>query len=198
MLFDAIQNANIRARFAYDAIFKRQRIIEEYVLGQEDDFYDVLFLYNQNVQYVYSFKTKKCVKLPINMPWVDFGIDANSTSLGESYIGSAAVANANVHITMWQNQFVDFNENIDYFSIWTFEACLPVTIHYKAEKARLDQRYNYYDLVPGRISKIIFYLKFIFHFYGFCILNLISKAFRIRMHSFHEESVYINSKLVLG
>lgn len=58
-----------RARVSYDAIYKRIRLIEEYTLGAEDDFYDVLSLFNQNVEYVYNLKTKACTKQAITRSW---------------------------------------------------------------------------------------------------------------------------------
>jgi hypothetical protein len=34
-------------------------------------------------------------------------VPTNGTSLGESYIGSAAVPNANLLTTLWSNEFTD-------------------------------------------------------------------------------------------
>jgi GAF domain-containing protein len=60
---------NLIIRNSSDAIYKRLRFIEEYTLGTEDDFYDVLSLFNQNVEYVYNLKTKVCTKQAISRPW---------------------------------------------------------------------------------------------------------------------------------
>ena len=79
-----MRHDRIRARISYDAIYKRERVIEEYQLGREDDFFDVLYLHNQNVEYRYNFKTKICTKQQVTKEWRNFGIPSNAKSLGES------------------------------------------------------------------------------------------------------------------
>ncbi len=69
--YDSDRNDMVRAYLSYDSIYKRERIIEEFQLGNQDDFYDTLYLHNQNVQYRYNFKTKTCVKTPVTRAWYD-------------------------------------------------------------------------------------------------------------------------------
>ena len=56
--YDPVQGDSIRAHFSYDSVYKRERSIEEFRLGQEDDFYDVLRLWNTNTEYQFNLKTK--------------------------------------------------------------------------------------------------------------------------------------------
>ena len=79
-----MRHDRIRARISYDAIYKRERVIEEYQLGREDNFFDVLYLHNQNVEYRYNLKTKVCTKQQVTREWRNFGIPSNAKSLGES------------------------------------------------------------------------------------------------------------------
>ncbi|CAF0898910.1 unnamed protein product [Brachionus calyciflorus] len=148
--YDPFQKDTIMARITYDAIYKRERIVEEVKLGDQDDFYDVLYLHNQQIEYRFNFKTKECTKQAITRPWRDFGIPANATSNGESYIGSSAVPNANVLLTLWSKEFTNEKGNkIDYTGAWTYEACLPVSSHYFSKEENINTHTNFFDIVPG-------------------------------------------------
>ena len=105
--YDTVNNGSFRARIGYDSVYKRERIIEEYTLGTDDEVFDVLYLHNVQTEYRFNLKTKECKKQPITRPWRDFGIPQNATFLGESYLGSSAVPNANLLITIWKDSFVD-------------------------------------------------------------------------------------------
>lgn len=109
--YDEARQDVIRALLTYDSIYKRERIIDEFTLNQQDDFYDSLYLHNQNIEYRYNFKTKQCTKQALTRPWRDIGIPVNATSLGESYIGSSAVPNANLLTTIWGDKFTDEKGN---------------------------------------------------------------------------------------
>jgi hypothetical protein len=148
--YDTVKKDYVRAHISYDAIYQRERTIEERVLGTDEEYYDVLYLHKEGVEYRLNLKTKNCTKQSITRPWVNFGIPANATSLGESYIGSSAVPNANLLTTIWRQQFVDTRgDKIDYFGVWTYEACLPIHIRYYAEDAQFDAVYDFFDIVPG-------------------------------------------------
>lgn len=148
--YDPIRQDRTRARIWYDAVYQRERIIEEYTLGTDDEFYDILYLHSQQIQYVFSFKNKTCTKTPIDRPWRNFGIPANATSLGESYLGSSAVPNANLLTTIWQDTETDSQGNkYEYMGVWTYEACLPVTITYFSDNAKFNTHVTFVDIIPG-------------------------------------------------
>jgi hypothetical protein len=79
-------------------------LIEEYTLGTESAAYDILYLRNQKLQYVFNMITKECQKVSVDMPWTPIGISKNATFLGESYMGSSAVPNASVLVTLWEEK----------------------------------------------------------------------------------------------
>ena len=60
----------IRAHISYDSVYKRERIIEEFRLGQEDDYFDVIRLFNQKIEYVFNLKARNCTKRAITRDWV--------------------------------------------------------------------------------------------------------------------------------
>lgn len=138
------------ARITYDAIFQRERIIEEYVLGTADNYYDILYLHSEKIMYVYDLKQKTCTKQTVDRPWRDFGIPNNATSLGESYVGSSAVPKANVLTTIWSDKFVnEKGDTINYRGVWTYSACLPINIVYTSDSLGLDRHISFFDIVPG-------------------------------------------------
>lgn len=100
---------------AYDALYKRQREVEERILGTDNEYLDILRLYNQNIEYVYSFKNGTCTKQTPSRPWRDYNVPANATSLGEAFIGSSAVPNANVLTNLWTGNTKDGEGNNEKF-----------------------------------------------------------------------------------
>ena len=55
----------LRGHIAYDSIYKRERVIEESILGTDREAYDSLYLYNTQIQYVFNLKTRQCQKQPL-------------------------------------------------------------------------------------------------------------------------------------
>jgi hypothetical protein len=148
--YDPIKKEQTRARYTYDAIYQRERIVEEYTLGTDDEFYDTLYLHSQKVQYKFNFKTKNCTATTVDRPWKYFSIPANATFLGESYIGSSAVPGAGLLATIWSDEDTDAQGNkYHYMGVWTYEACLPIAITYFSNSSNLDAHYNFFDFVPG-------------------------------------------------
>jgi len=152
--YDHLQKESSRGYLAYDARYKRLRTIEEFQLGREEDAFDTLRLYAQNVEYRYSFKEKRCTKSPLTREWRNFGIPQNAKSLGEVYIGSSGVANAGVLTTMWEDEFQSReNKTMYYIGVFTYEACLPIRIevYEKPDKNTKGLAYHdtFFDIVPG-------------------------------------------------
>jgi len=85
------------------------------------------------------------------------GIPTNSTSLGESYVGSSAVPNANVLTTIWRDEVTDSQGNkIVYLGTWTYEACLPVSSFYFSVADKLNTHTQYFDITPGLADPNVF------------------------------------------
>jgi hypothetical protein len=98
---DEQQNFRAEARLSYDAIYFRERIAEEVQEGSQDDFFDILRLFDSKIEFVFNFRARNCTRREITRPWRDFGIRANDTSYGEAYIGSSAFPGAGVLTTIW-------------------------------------------------------------------------------------------------
>jgi len=95
------QRFMVRARLSYDAVYLRERIVEEVDVGREDDFYEIIALFQTQTEYLYNFRARNCTRRPITRPWRNFGIRANSTSFGEAYVGTSALPSSGVLVTLW-------------------------------------------------------------------------------------------------
>ena len=114
-------------------------------------------MHSEKIQYVYDLKAKTCQKQTIDRPWRDFGIPKNATSYGESYIGSSAVEDANLLVTLWGTTFTDDKGNkIDYSGVWTYEACLPVNIIYSSDTLSLHRHVAFFDITLGIDNPAVF------------------------------------------
>jgi hypothetical protein len=152
--YDHLQQEQSRGALAYDAKYQRMRTIEEFQIGREEDAFDTLRLYAQNIEYRYSFKEKTCKKLPLTREWRNFGIPSNAKSIGEFYIGSSGVPNAGVLTTMWEDEFQSReNKTMYYLGVFTYEACLPVKIEVYERPDRKSKGLAYhdvfFDIIPG-------------------------------------------------
>lgn len=150
MQYDNSKLETVRARISYDAVYQRERIIEEYRLNTTQGAVDVIYLHKQDIMYVYDLKQKTCQRKASDRPWREFGIPKNATSLGESFIGSSSIPKANLLTTVWSDTFVDQKGNkINYRGIWTYEACIPINIVYYSDTTNLDSHISFYDVTPG-------------------------------------------------
>jgi hypothetical protein len=95
------QKFSVEGRLSYDATYHRERLIDEVDDITGEDFYDVITLFDLQVEFAYNFKARNCTRRPITRPWRDFGIRANDTSYGEAYIGSSGFPGAGVLVTIW-------------------------------------------------------------------------------------------------
>ncbi len=86
----------MRARLSYDAVNRRERALKEVDVGQQDNSYKILALFNSEIEYVYDFKARNCTRRPLTRPWRDFGIRSDTRSLGEVYVGTSALPSAGV------------------------------------------------------------------------------------------------------
>jgi hypothetical protein len=155
--FDSIKGEQTRAHITYDAIYRRERVVEEYLHGKDKDYFDVLYLHSTRLMYVYNFKTKKCTIEQINRPWRNFGIPRNASSLGEAYIGASGVPKAHLLVTFWRDEIKDEKGNkYEYSGVWTHDACLPVTVALSSTTAKVNAVMNFFDIVSGISNPDVF------------------------------------------
>lgn len=102
------QRVLVRARLSYDAVYHRERVIEEVDVGRQDTVYEIIALYESQIEYIYDFKARNCTRRPLTRPWRDFGIRPNARFVGEAYVGSSAVPAASILVTLWYVFFYCF------------------------------------------------------------------------------------------
>jgi len=120
------QQFGLEGRLSYDAVYHRERIVDEVEVGHQDDFYDVVALFDLKIEYIFNFRARNCTRRPLTRDWRDYGIRANDTSFGEAYIGSSAFPGAGVLVTIWAGNFTTTTEVTHHVSTWTYRECLPV------------------------------------------------------------------------
>lgn len=91
----------LRGRLSYDAVYHRERIVEQFNDGRQESAYEIIALYDLKIEYVYDFVHRNCSHRTVNRPWRNFGIPPNARSLGEAYVGSSAVPSGNILVSLW-------------------------------------------------------------------------------------------------
>ena len=99
--FNEMERFSRRAHYSYDSVGHRERIIEEVDFGSEEAFYDVIALFDSNMEYIYNLKSHNCTRRPITRPWRDFGIQPGARSYGEAYIGTSAAPGFGLLVNLW-------------------------------------------------------------------------------------------------
>ena len=80
----------------------------------------------------------------------NFEIPQNATFYGENYVGSSAVPDGGLLVTVWGDKFQDEKgNNVDYFGVWTYEACIPVSLQYYSDTGKYDLHVELFDITPG-------------------------------------------------
>ena len=95
------QKFTVRARLSYDATYHREHLVEEIDDGTGESFYEVLALFDNQIEFIYNFKAKNCTRQPITRQWRDFGIRPDARSFGEAYIGTSALPGLGLLVTIW-------------------------------------------------------------------------------------------------
>jgi len=142
---DHVKKFESRARLSYDGINRRVRMVDEVNIQDKKGFYDILYLHDEGVEYVYDFKTKKCEKRRISREWRPVHIPYNATNYGEAYIGSSSAAGDGVLVTNWAGQD---SKGDRYFMTWTYKDCIPITTGFISQKVGFLFT-SYYDVVLG-------------------------------------------------
>jgi len=147
--YNAEQKFEQRGYLSYDAIYQRERIIEEIEVGDDRDYYDVVALFQAKMEFVYNFRTHNCTRRTIDRAWRDFGIRQGARSYGEAYVGSSGVPGASVLVTIWGGNFTTpENHTVNYFGTWTYQGCLPVSSTSHNSKYGTSHA-SFFDITPG-------------------------------------------------
>ena len=95
------QQASLHGRVSYDSVYHRSRIVETIDIGSEEIALDILTLFDAKIEFIYDLTFRNCTRREVTQPWRDYGILPDARSLGEAYIGSSALSDTGLLITIW-------------------------------------------------------------------------------------------------
>ena len=170
-----VQNYRLEGYLSYDATNRRQRFIWRETKNNQVQEYERLFLEKQNVLYQYNIITKTCSQIQ-NFEWKAYDVPKDSTFIGASYIGAAAVPNGNLVTNTWAKNFTDTQgATYEFIGIWSNAGCIPLRSIVSGPNFGIA-RSNFYDITPGIQSKTKIQYK---HFHLNKIVHVLrSKCFR--------------------
>lgn len=133
------------ARLSYDTQFQRIRIKEEVREGTgQEEFYDELFLHEQQIGYRLNLKTKKCDKFSLKEPFPFIGVPSDAHFDGEGYIGTSGVVGAGVLVDLYTAD----TQRGRYAGTWTQIDCFPVSDTYISRRTGIVH-WSFFDVTLG-------------------------------------------------
>ncbi|CAF1002521.1 unnamed protein product [Brachionus calyciflorus] len=108
-----------RVDYSYDSLNRKTRKIGLENYGNYQDYVDVLRLFNEKIEYRYSFTSKTCVKSLINSDFKDFGIPQGASYYADLYVGSSDFADSNLLTSSWGAEITTSQgEKFDFLDDW--------------------------------------------------------------------------------
>ncbi len=121
----------LNGNLSYDATNQRQRIVYFVDILIWEARYDSIYLFNDNVKYVYSISSGKCYKRPLKYQWKDLGVPKEAKFGRVSYLGAPSIEGENLLTNVWYGPITDrHGRNIYYSGRFTPKSCLPIQIYY--------------------------------------------------------------------
>merc|ERR1711963_356509 len=119
---DESKNFTQFAKISYDEQGKRVREIEELEFGSDREFYDVIYLHNENKEYRLELKSRKCNVSTISRPFIPAGIPVEGRYVGEAVVGPVNIANEHVTVVTYDGKFSD---GADFYGSVSYPDCCP-------------------------------------------------------------------------
>ena len=110
------------------------------------------------MEYRFDLRRKFCQKVPLNEPWTDFGVPANSTFIRTMSFG---LKSGGLSVNVWSDRFRTPQGEVEYLGLWTPANCIPIEIHYRSFRDR-DQnvvRIEAFDITPGIADQSVFNIR---------------------------------------
>merc|ERR1711860_259972 len=120
---DYSQKYEEKRHLFYDETNFRERTIAEVELGSEREFYDHLYLHQENKNYTINRRTNSCNVSTLNRGFHYRGVHPNARFEFESTVGAIAITGEGATIKVFSaNETDDF-----YTGVVTSPSCVPVT-----------------------------------------------------------------------
>merc|ERR1711963_1383096 len=142
---DESKNFTQFAKISYDEQGKRVREIEELEFGSDREFYDVIYLHNENKEYRLELKSRKCNVSTISRPFIPAGIPVEGRYVGEAVVGPVNIANEHVTVVTYDGKFSD---GADFYGSVSYPDCVPISSGYCSNRTGFVHT-SFYDIVAG-------------------------------------------------
>jgi len=157
---DYVSRASANATVSYDAVNKRQRVVETVWLNGNNFTYDVLYLDSIKTIYRYDFQVNKCVKQEVKESWVDLGVPSSAKLVKKQMIGSEDVKEANMLTNLWQYELQDkIGNKIVSFETWSAVGCLPVDFVHFSKSAGINIVKRFFDIKLGIVDQSVWKVR---------------------------------------
>lgn len=95
------QKLMVMARWVYDSVYQRVRILQDIQIGRDETFFEIIRLFQAKLEFSIDLKTKNCSRTTLNRPWSDIGVLHDAESAGTAYVGSSASPGDGLLVTLW-------------------------------------------------------------------------------------------------
>ncbi|XP_076099850.1 mammalian ependymin-related protein 1-like [Mytilus galloprovincialis] len=142
-----------RSKVSYDETNERVRIIEEVEIGQDRDYYDVLYLHNIGKEYRLNFKTRQCNVTELTRPFRPFGVPPGAEFEGSATLGVSGLPGEFITIENFAGDLM--REKARYFGFVTSPDCYPVQTNFMSTDTGLVTM-SFYDINVGITDPNVF------------------------------------------
>ncbi|XP_076443031.1 mammalian ependymin-related protein 1-like [Babylonia areolata] len=141
-----------KAKISYDGLNKRVREVEELELGKDREFYDVLYLFQNNREYRVNLKDKKCNTTTLSRPFIPAGVPPGAHYNGQAVVGPVNIPNEHISVIRFEGRS---DEGNPMFGTVTTPDCLPVNGGFYSNRTGYVFR-QYYDVTIGIPDPTVF------------------------------------------
>uniref|UniRef100_A0A3Q3WFU0 Ependymin-like 1 n=1 Tax=Mola mola TaxID=94237 RepID=A0A3Q3WFU0_MOLML len=115
------------AMYTYDALGKRIRVRESGFYSNKTFNLDALLLYRERVMYSIDYKTRTCLKKPLDTDFQPMEIPQNATLLSQAVLGSSSGPGQGLLVNTWVGEMQQKERTAQYLNTVTEFGCVPVT-----------------------------------------------------------------------
>ncbi|MEQ2185266.1 hypothetical protein GOODEAATRI_016430 [Goodea atripinnis] len=120
------------AKYLYDAIGRRVRLMELGTYENKSFTHDVLLLYREATMYEIHEHNRTCKKSPLKVEFQPLGIPKNASLLGQVVVGSSSGPGQGLLVNTWVGELPD--KSGKYMATVTEFACIPVSTAYHTKE----------------------------------------------------------------
>ncbi|XP_012942722.1 mammalian ependymin-related protein 1 isoform X2 [Aplysia californica] len=149
--YDRERRGQVRGAMAYDETQRRVREFEDIDIAGKKQAFDILRLYDQNVEYIVDRSTRKCNITTPTRRFHPIGVPPDAKFIGEGVIGAAGIVGESVTVATFEGTY----EDAKFFVSVTYPDCFPVTSGFKSAN---DTGFtSFYDLQAGISDPDLFF-----------------------------------------